>query len=188
MSNPNKSKIAKHFKAIMEELGLDLKDESLKGTPDRVAKMYVDEFCSGLDVKNEPKIKVFPNDKNYDQMLVEKNITLHSMCEHHFVPIVGKCHIAYIPGNTLIGLSKLIRVANYFARRPQLQERLTQDIADFLKEKLHTEDVAVIIDADHFCCKIRGVRDATSSTVTNHLGGRFRMPEVRKELFDSIRL
>ena len=188
MNNPSKKKIATHFRAIMEELGLDLKDESLKGTPDRVAKMYVNEFCSGLDPKNEPRIAVFPNDKKYNQMLVEKNIVLHSMCEHHFVPIVGKCHIAYIPGSTLIGLSKLIRVANYFARRPQLQERLTQDIADFLKEKLDTEDVAVIIDADHFCCRIRGVRDASSSTVTTHLGGRFMLPEVRRELFDSIKL
>lgn len=188
MKKPNKELISSKFAEIMIELGLDLNDPSLKGTPDRVAKMYINEFCSGLDLDNEPKITVFPNDKKYDQMLVEKNITIYSMCEHHFVPIIGKCHIAYIPGGKLIGLSKLIRVATFFARKPQLQERLTQEIADYLKEKLDTNDVAVIIDADHYCCRIRGVQDPTSSTVTTHLGGRFRMPEVRKELFDTIKL
>ena len=185
---PNKKKIAEHFAGIMTELGLDLKDESLKGTPDRVAKMYVNEFCSGLNEDNEPKITTFPNDKEYNQMLVEKNITIYSMCEHHFVPIVGKCHIAYIPGRKVIGLSKLIRVAQFFSRKPQLQERLTQEIAEYLSEKLGTADIAVIIDAEHFCCKIRGAQDPNSSTVTSHIGGKFLNGDVRRELFDILKI
>lgn len=188
-AKPSKEKIAEHFREIMLELGLNaVTDPSLKGTPDRVAKMYVDELFAGLDPDNYPDITTFPNDKKYDQMLVERNAIIYSNCEHHFVPIVGKVHMAYIPGDVLLGLSKFMRIANYYARRPQVQERLTQEIAEALKKILKTESVAVIIEADHYCCRMRGVLDASSSTVTTHLGGRFMMPEVRKELFDTIKL
>jgi len=168
-----KEKIAYLFGEIMDILGLDLTDDSLKGTPKRVAKMYVDEIFSGLNPKNKPKIALFDNKYKYNQMLVEKNITFYSNCEHHFVPIIGKAHVAYISSGKVIGLSKLNRIVQYYAKRPQVQERLTNQIAEDLKAILQTDDVAVIIDAKHLCVSSRGVKDDTSSTVTTYYGGAF---------------
>ncbi|MEM9679897.1 MAG: GTP cyclohydrolase I FolE, partial [Bacteroidota bacterium] len=146
-----KERISILFSEIMDVLGLDLNDDSLKGTPDRVAKMYVEEIFSGLDPKNKPKVALFDNKYEYNQMLVEKDITFYSNCEHHFVPIIGKAHVAYISSGKVIGLSKLNRIVQYYAKRPQVQERLTNQIAEELKNILQTEDVAVIIDAKHLC-------------------------------------
>ncbi len=173
--------IEKHFKEIMLTLGLDLLDESLRGTPRRVAKMYVKELFSGLNPDNEPAMTLFTNDYHYSEMLVEKNIQFYSNCEHHFVPIIGKVHIAYISSGKVIGLSKLHRVVNYFARRPQVQERLTMQIGNALKSALMTEDVAVLVDADHQCVSSRGVKDQTSSTITSFYGGVFKNEDKRGE-------
>jgi len=179
--------IEKNFKEIMHILGLDLNDESLKDSPGRVAKMYVKEIFSGLNPDNKPKPTLFENKFNFSEMLVEKNITIYSYCEHHFVPITGKAHIAYFPKNHLIGLSKLNRIAQYYAKRPQVQERLTMQIANDLKETLQTDDVAVIIDADHMCVASRGVNDVNSSTITSSYNGRFLNHETRKEFLSHIR-
>jgi GTP cyclohydrolase IA len=174
LSDEEKIKIISgHFREIMLTLGLDLTDDSLKGTPKRVAKMYVKEIFSGLDPKNKPDIKLFDNKYNYSQMLVEKNITLYSNCEHHFVPIIGKAHIAYISSGKVIGLSKLNRIVQYFAQRPQVQERLTVQISNELKKILETEDVAVVIDAAHLCVSSRGIKDTSSSTITAEYSGKF---------------
>ncbi|MBE9462592.1 GTP cyclohydrolase I FolE [Dyadobacter subterraneus] len=173
--------IEKHFRHIMEIMGLDLTDDSLKGTPKRVAKMYIKEVFSGLDPKNKPKVALFDNKYKYDQMLVEKDISVFSNCEHHFVPIYGKAHIAYISSGKVIGLSKLNRIVEYFSKRPQVQERLTVQIANELKQALQTEDVAVVIDAKHMCVQSRGVRDAGSSTVTAYYGGKFEQEATKKE-------
>lgn len=171
MSNKEKKqRISVLFSEIMDVLGLDLTDDSLKGTPDRVAKMYIEEIFSGLDPKNKPKVALFDNKYQYNQMLVEKDITFYSNCEHHFVPIIGKAHVAYISGGKVIGLSKLNRIVQYYAKRPQVQERLTQQIANELKMVLGTEDVAVLIDAKHLCVSSRGVKDDTSSTITSYYG------------------
>ncbi len=177
-----KEQIAVLFKEIMNVMGLDLTDDSLKGTPNRVAKMYIDEIFSGLNPKNKPKIALFDNKYKYNQMLVEKNITFYSNCEHHFVPIIGKAHLAYISSGKVIGLSKLNRIVAYYAKRPQVQERLTNQIANELKEILNTEDVAVIIDAKHLCVSSRGVKDDTSATVTTYYGGAFNTPSKINEL------
>ena len=166
----------------MDVLGLDLTDDSLKGTPSRVAKMYVDEIFSGLNPFNKPKVALFENKYQYNQMLVEKNITFYSNCEHHFVPIFGKAHIAYISSGKVIGLSKLNRIVQYFSQRPQVQERLTNQIGRELVEILGTEDVAVIIDAKHLCVSSRGIKDDTSSTVTAYYGGAFNTSEKIVEL------
>ncbi len=174
--------ISKHFREIMQTLGLDLKDDSLRGTPLRVAKMYVKEIFSGLDPANKPAIALFDNKYGYDEMLVEKDIALYSNCEHHFVPIVGKAHIAYISSGKVIGLSKLNRIVQYYAQRPQVQERLTIQIANEIKAVLETEDVAVLIDAVHLCVSSRGVKDRKSSTVTAQYGGVF-LEEPRKNEF-----
>jgi len=176
-----KVKIAQHFEQIMETLGLDLTDDSLKGTPARVAKMYVDEVFSGLDPKNKPKVALFENKYLYKEMLVEKDITVKSFCEHHFVPIVGRAHVAYKSNGNVIGLSKINRVVQYFARRPQVQERLTVQIAEELKGILETDDVAVMIDARHMCVSLRGVQDDASSTVTTSFHGAFLNDNVRSE-------
>lgn len=181
-----KERIAFHFTEIMDTLGLDLNDDSLKGTPERVAKMYIEEIFSGLDPKNKPKIALFENKYQYEQMLVEKNITFYSNCEHHFVPIIGKAHIAYISSGKVIGLSKLNRVVQYFAKRPQVQERLTNQIARELQKVLKTEDVAVIIDAKHLCVSSRGIKDDTSATVTAFYGGVFNTHEKIVELQNFI--
>ena len=177
-----KEKISFLFAEIMDVLGLDLTDDSLKGTPSRVAKMYVDEIFSGLNPFNKPKIALFENKYQYNQMLVEKNITFYSNCEHHFVPIFGKAHIAYISSGKVIGLSKLNRIVQYFSQRPQVQERLTNQIGRELVEILGTEDVAVIIDAKHLCVSSRGIKDDTSSTVTAYYGGAFNTSEKIVEL------
>ncbi len=181
-----KERIAFHFTEIMDTLGLDLNDDSLKGTPERVAKMYIEEIFSGLDPKNKPKIALFENKYQYEQMLVEKNITFYSNCEHHFVPIIGKAHIAYVSSGKVIGLSKLNRVVQYFAKRPQVQERLTNQIARELQKVLKTEDVAVIIDAKHLCVSSRGIKDDTSATVTAFYGGVFNTHEKIVELQNFI--
>ncbi|MEL4454695.1 GTP cyclohydrolase I FolE [Lutimonas vermicola] len=181
-----RERIAFHFTEIMDTLGLDLNDDSLKGTPERVAKMYIEEIFSGLDPKNKPEIALFENKYQYEQMLVEKNISFYSNCEHHFVPIIGKAHIAYISSGKVIGLSKLNRVVQYFAKRPQVQERLTNQIARELQKVLKTEDVAVIIDAKHLCVSSRGIKDDTSTTVTAYYGGVFNTHEKIVELQNFI--
>ncbi|MCR5888851.1 GTP cyclohydrolase I FolE [Hymenobacter sp. J193] len=175
--------IEPHFRAIMELLGLDLTDDSLSGTPRRVAKMYVQEWFRGLNPEHQPAMKLFENRYQYHNMLVERDITLFSCCEHHFVPIIGKAHVAYLPGENVVGLSKLNRVVQYYARRPQVQERLTRQIAEELKRSLHTEDVAVLIEADHLCVMSRGVNDTSSSTITAEYGGRFAQSEQYRAEF-----
>ncbi|MBL7964525.1 MAG: GTP cyclohydrolase I FolE [Flavobacteriales bacterium] len=175
------ARIEQHFTGIMETLGLDLTDDSLQGTPKRVARMFVNEVFSGLDPETRPEPTLFANKFGYKGMLVERDITLHSFCEHHFVPIIGKATVAYYSSGQVIGLSKLDRIVKYFAARPQVQERLTEQIAAELKRVLRTEDVAVLIDAEHMCVKLRGVKDECSSTVTTHFSGRFEDAEVRNE-------
>lgn len=177
-----KERIAILFEEIMDVIGLDLTDDSLKGTPKRVAKMYIDEIFSGLNPKNKPQVALFDNKYQYNQMLIEKNITFYSNCEHHFVPIIGTAHVAYISSGTVIGLSKLNRIVQYYAKRPQVQERLTNQIAEELKSILNTPDVAVIIDAKHLCVSSRGIQDDTSATVTSYYGGQFNTAEKISEL------
>jgi GTP cyclohydrolase I len=179
--------ITYHFKKIMETLGLDLEDDSLKETPTRVAKMYVKEIFSGLDPNAFPAISLFKNTYQYTEMLLEKDIQVYSCCEHHFIPFVGKAHVAYFPGEKVIGLSKLNRIVKYFARRPQVQERLTMDIANSLKRILQTEDIAVVIEAKHFCVAARGVEDSNSSTSTSHFGGKFNTGENKAMFYKALR-
>ena len=181
-----KEQIAALFSQIMDVMGLDLTDDSLKGTPMRVAKMYIDEIYSGLNPANKPKVALFENKYQYNQMLVEKDITFYSNCEHHFVPIIGRAHVAYISSGKVIGLSKLNRIVQYYAKRPQVQERLTNQIALELQSILDTEDVAVIIDAKHLCVSSRGIKDDTSATVTSFYGGKFNTPEKIQELYNYI--
>ncbi|HKJ41090.1 MAG TPA: GTP cyclohydrolase I FolE [Sunxiuqinia sp.] len=176
------------FRDIMNTLGLDLTDDSLNGTPHRVAKMFVHEIFNGLNPANKPKISVFENKFQYGEMLVEKNINLNSTCEHHFLPIVGKAHVAYVSSGQVIGLSKINRIVDYFARRPQVQERLTVQIANELKNILNTEDVAVVIDAKHMCVSSRGIEDESSSTVTAEYGGIFKEKDRREEFLNYISL
>jgi GTP cyclohydrolase I len=183
-----KQQIAYLFGEIMKVMGLDLSDDSLKGTPVRVAKMYIDEIFSGLNPKNKPKMALFDNKYQYNQMLLEKNITFYSNCEHHFVPIIGKAHIAYISSGKVIGLSKLNRIVKYYAKRPQVQERLTNQVARELADVLCTEDIAVIIDAKHLCVSSRGVQDDTSSTVTSYYGGVFNNPSKIIELQNPLNI
>lgn len=178
--------IEKHFKGIMEIMGLDLSDDSLKGTPKRVAKMYIKEIFSGLNPANKPDMKLFDNKYQYNQMLVEKDITLYSNCEHHFVPIIGKAHVAYISSGKVIGLSKLNRIVQYYAQRPQVQERLNIQIANELKKVLDTEDVAVVIEASHLCVSSRGIKDTQSSTVTAEYGGKFLDLNTRNEFLKYV--
>ncbi|HEX5169598.1 MAG TPA: GTP cyclohydrolase I FolE [Cyclobacteriaceae bacterium] len=179
--------IAFHFRKIMEVLGLDLEDDSLRDTPSRVAKMYVREIFSGLEPNNFPGISVFDNTYGYKEMLIERDIQVYSYCEHHFVPIVGKAHVAYFPSNKVIGLSKLNRVVKYFSRRPQVQERLTMDIANAMKEILQTEDIAVVIEAKHFCVAARGIEDPKSTTVTTHFGGQFALQENKSAFYAHLK-
>jgi GTP cyclohydrolase IA len=173
---------------IMETLGLDLSDDSLKGTPNRVAKMFVKEIFAGLDPDKKPKASTFENKYKYGEMLVEKNITVYSTCEHHLLPIVGKAHVAYISNGTVVGLSKMNRIVDYFAKRPQVQERLTIQIVKELQEVLNTNDVACVIDAKHLCVNSRGIRDIESSTVTSEFGGKFKDKDTRREFLDYIKL
>ena len=179
--------IGNHFRAIMTALGLDLKDDSLKGTPKRVAKMFVEEVFSGLNEKNKPEITLFENKYQYNKMLVEKGITLFSYCEHHFVPIIGKAHVAYISKGKVIGLSKINRLVQYYAKRPQVQERLTVQIAEGLKKAIETEDVAVLIDAVHLCVASRGIKDTNSSTITANYSGKFINEGIKNEFLTLIK-
>ena len=189
LSNEEKIDIIKDdVRHIMETLGLDLTDDSLNGTPNRVAKMFVKEIFGGLDPNKKPKASTFDNKYKYGEMLVEKNITLYSTCEHHLLPIVGKAHIAYISNGTVVGLSKMNRIVDYFAKRPQVQERLTIQIVKELQEVLNTQDVACVIDAKHLCVNSRGIRDIESSTVTSEFGGKFKDKAVRREFLDYIKL
>ena len=173
---------------IMETLGLDLKDDSLNGTPLRVAKMFVKELFGGLDPNKKPSASTFENKYKYGEMLVEKNITVYSTCEHHLLPIVGKAHVAYISNGTVVGLSKMNRIVDYFAKRPQVQERLTIQIVKELQQVLNTEDVACVIDAKHLCVNSRGIRDIDCSTVTSEFGGKFKEIEMKREFLDYIKL
>lgn len=178
--------IEEHFREIMGILGLDLTDDSLKGSPRRVAKMYVKEIFRGLNPDNKPQPTLFDNKFRYNEMLVEKDILVQTYCEHHFVPIIGKAHVAYISSGKVIGLSKLNRIVEYFSKRPQVQERLTVQIADELKKVLETEDVAVIVDAKHLCVSTRGVHDVNSSTITAAYGGKFEDEATRQEFLRYI--
>ncbi|MBE9489207.1 MAG: GTP cyclohydrolase I FolE [Bacteroidetes bacterium] len=173
---------------ILETLGLDLNDDSLNGTPLRVAKMFVKEVFGGLDPNKKPKSSTFENKYKYGEMLVEKNITVYSTCEHHLLPIVGRAHVAYISNGTVVGLSKMNRIVDYFAKRPQVQERLTIQIVEELKKVLNTEDVACVIDAKHLCVNSRGIKDIESSTVTSEFGGKFKEKETKREFLDYIKL
>ncbi|MGY8946482.1 MAG: GTP cyclohydrolase I FolE [Flavobacteriales bacterium] len=179
--------IEKNVFNILETLGMDLTDDSLKGTPSRVAKMFVNEIFGGLKPENFPKSSTFKNKYNYQEMLVEKNITVYSTCEHHLLPIVGKAHVAYYSNGTVIGLSKMNRIVEYFSKRPQVQERLTIQIVRALQEALNTKDVACVIDAKHLCVNSRGIKDIDSSTVTAEFGGEFKDKSVKREFLDYIR-
>lgn len=179
-------KIEGHFREIMNILGLDLTDDSLNGTPHRVAKMYVKEVFSGLNPKNHPAPRLFENKYHYDQMLVEKEITFYSHCEHHFVPIYGKAHVAYFSTGKVIGLSKINRIVQYFAKRPQVQERLTVQIGREMERVLQTPDVGVVIDANHMCVASRGVGDTNSKTGTAYFSGRFKEQSIKKEFLNYI--
>jgi GTP cyclohydrolase I len=182
-------KIQEHVAAILDILGMDLTDDSLKGTPKRVAEAYVKEIFGGLNPEKRPSASTFENKYEYGEMLVEKNITLYSTCEHHLLPIIGKAHIAYISNGNVVGLSKMNRIVDYYAKRPQVQERLTLQVIEELQRILKTENVACIIDAKHLCVNSRGIRDVASSTVTAEYGGVFKTDEtLRKEFLSYIQL
>ncbi len=178
--------IREHFAAILEILGLDLENESLRSTPERVAKMYVDELFSGLDPYNKPQLSLFQNDYGYDQILVEKDISFHSICEHHFLPIIGRAHVGYIPKRKVIGLSKINRLVSYYASRPQVQERLTVQILEAMRLALDTQDVAVWLQATHLCVTSRGIKDRASTTITTKYSGEFLEEGRRKEFIDHL--
>ncbi len=180
--------IKKDVEHILQTLGMDLTDDSLKGTPNRVAKMFVKEIFGGLNPKKKPSSSTFENKYKYGEMLVEKNITVYSTCEHHLLPIVGRAHVAYISNGNVVGLSKMNRIVDYFAKRPQVQERLTIQIVRELQRVLNTEDVACIIDAKHLCVNSRGIRDIESSTVTAEFGGKFKEEATRREFLEYIKL
>ena len=180
--------IEEKMREILYVLGMDLTDDSLSGTPTRVAKMFVNEIFSGLHPNNKPKASSFENKYQYGEMLVEKNITLYSTCEHHLLPIVGKAHVAYISNGTVVGLSKMNRIVDYYAKRPQVQERLTLQIVEELQKVLNTKNVACVIDAKHLCVNSRGISDVNSSTVTSEFGGRFKEKDVKREFLDYIKL
>ena len=180
--------IKKDVESILNTLGMDLTDDSLKGTPNRVAKMFVKEIFGGLNPDKKPKASTFDNNYKYGEMLVEKNITLYSTCEHHLLPIIGRAHVAYISKGTVIGLSKMNRIVEYYAKRPQVQERLTMQIVQELQKALGTEDVACVIDAKHLCVNSRGIKDIESSTVTSEFGGKFKEAQTRREFLDYIKL
>jgi GTP cyclohydrolase I len=182
------NRLEKNVFEMMHTLGMDMTDDSLKDTPGRVAKMWVKEIFVGLHPENRTKISVFENKYKYGEMLIEKNIGVYSTCEHHLLPVIGKAHIAYISTGTVIGLSKLNRIVRHYAKRPQVQERMTKQIVEDLKQVLHTEDVACIIDAKHFCVITRGIEDVNSSTITAEFGGKFKNSEVKKEFLDLLNL
>ncbi len=173
---------------ILHTLGMDLTDDSLKGTPRRVAKMFVKEIFGGLNPAKKPSPSTFDNNYKYGEMLVEKNITVYSTCEHHLLPIIGKAHVAYISNGNVIGLSKMNRIVDYYAKRPQVQERLTMQVVQELQKALETEDVACVIDAKHLCVNSRGIKDVASSTITAEYGGVFKDEAVKREFLDYIKL
>ncbi|MDD2987044.1 GTP cyclohydrolase I FolE [Flavobacterium sp.] len=179
--------IEKHFHLIMEEMGLDMTDDSLRGTPHRVAKMFIQEIFSGLNPANKPKISVFENSYHYDKMLVEANISFNSTCEHHFLPIIGKAHIGYVSNGKVIGLSKLNRIVDYYARRPQVQERMIMQIFNELKLVLNTQDVIVVVEAEHLCVSSRGIKDSSSYTSTIQYSGIFKEKENRNDFFNLMK-
>jgi len=179
--------IQENFAQIMHTLGLDLTDDSLKGTPYRVAKMFVKETFKGLDPKNKPDARTFNNHYDYTDMVIEKNIRVSSFCEHHFLPFIGKAHVAYMSTGKVIGLSKINRLVDYYSRRPQVQERLTLQIANALAEAMDTEDVAVFIDSKHLCVSMRGIRDVDSSTITSEFRGAFKEKDIQQKFIDFIR-
>ncbi|UWY26304.1 GTP cyclohydrolase I FolE [Flavobacterium sp. TR2] len=181
-------KIKKDVENILQTLGMDLTDDSIKGTPNRVAKMFVKEIFGGLNPAKQPKASTFDNNYKYGEMLVEKNITVYSTCEHHLLPIIGRAHVAYISSGRVIGLSKMNRIVEYYAKRPQVQERLTMQIVQELQKALGTEDVACVIDAKHLCVNSRGIKDIESSTVTSEFGGKFKEPQTKREFLDYIKL
>jgi GTP cyclohydrolase I len=180
--------IKKDVESILTTLGMDLTDDSLKGTPNRVAKMFVKEIFGGLNPNKKPSSSTFENKYKYNEMLVEKNITVYSTCEHHLLPIVGRAHVAYISNGTVVGLSKMNRIVDYYAKRPQVQERLTMQIVEELQKVLNTADVACVLDAKHLCVNSRGIRDIESSTITSEFGGRFKEEHVKREFLDYIKL
>ena len=182
------NRIQESVKDILHTLGMDLTDDSLYGTPKRVAKAFVNEMFMGLNPANKPKLSTFDNNYKYGEMLVEKNIVVYSTCEHHLLPIVGRAHVAYISKGKVIGLSKMNRIVDYFAKRPQVQERLTMQIVQAMQEALGTQDVACVIDAKHLCVNSRGVKDIESSTVTAEFGGQFKNKETKREFLDYIKL
>ncbi|MGV6844499.1 MAG: GTP cyclohydrolase I FolE [Lutibacter sp.] len=182
------ARIEKNVQDILETLGMDLTDDSLKGTPKRVAKAYVNEIFEGLNPDNMPKLSTFDNNYKYGEMLVEKNIVVYSTCEHHLLPIIGRAHVAYISNGKVIGLSKMNRIVDYFARRPQVQERLTMQVVQALQKAMGTEDVACVIDAKHLCVNSRGIKDIESSTVTSEFGGKFKDPQIKREFLDYLKL
>lgn len=183
-----KEEIKKHFRAIMETLGMDLTDDSLQGTPKRVAEMMVDELFAGLHPDNKPKMSTFENKYKYGEMLVEKNIVVYSTCEHHFLPIVGRAHLAYISNGRVVGLSKMNRIVDHYAKRPQVQERMTRQVVQAMQEALGTQDVACVIDAKHLCVNSRGIRDIDSSTITAEYGGKFKDEGVKQEFLKLIQM
>jgi len=183
-----RKRIEKSVRDILDTLGMDLDDDSIQGTPRRVAKAFVNELFGGLNPENKPKLSTFDNNYKYGEMLVEKNITVYSTCEHHLLPIVGRAHVAYISNGNVIGLSKMNRIVDYFARRPQVQERLTMQVVQALQEALGTQDVACVIDAKHLCVNSRGVRDIESSTVTSEFGGKFKEASTKREFLDYIKM
>ena len=189
MSDDDKiAAIKQDVESILRTLGMDLTDDSIKGTPNRVAKMFVQEIFGGLNPAKKPGSSTFENKYKYNEMLVEKNITVYSTCEHHLLPIVGRAHVAYISNGNVVGLSKMNRIVDYFAKRPQVQERLTIQIVQELKKVLNTEDVACVIDAKHLCVNSRGIRDIESSTVTSEFGGKFKNENIKREFLDYIKL
>lgn len=181
-------RIQESVKDILITLGMDLTDDSLQGTPKRVAKAFVKELFMGLNPKNQPKASTFDNNYNYEEMLIEKNIIVYSTCEHHLLPIVGRAHVAYISNGKVIGLSKMNRIVDYFAKRPQVQERLTMQVVQFMQEALGTKDVACVIDAKHLCVNSRGIKDIESSTITCEFGGKFKNKETKQEFLDYLKL
>ncbi|MDV7188093.1 GTP cyclohydrolase I FolE [Lutibacter sp. TH_r2] len=183
-----RNRIEKSVLDILDTLGMDLEDDSIQGTPRRVAKAFVNELFGGLNPANKPKLSTFENNYKYGEMLVEKNIVVYSTCEHHLLPIVGRAHVAYISNGNVIGLSKMNRIVDYFAKRPQVQERLTMQVVQALQEAMGTKDVACVIDAKHLCVNSRGIKDIDSSTVTSEFGGKFKDPQVKREFLDYIKM
>ena len=189
MSDQEKiSLIRDNVEKILHTIGMDLNDDSIKGTPDRVAKMFVNEIFSGLNPKNKPKSLTFENKYKYGEILIEKNITLYSTCEHHLLPIYGKAHVGYISNGNVVGLSKMNRIVDYFSRRPQVQERLTLQIVEELQKVLNTKDVACVIDAKHMCVNSRGINDISSSTITSEFGGKFKNKQTKREFLDFLKI